>query len=71
MDWIQIGSALMLVAMLFMIFPRAKAAVNQSPKGTGSDWMGSVYYTHLTLPTIYSGSISVVTVALKQNATTI
>jgi hypothetical protein len=42
MDWIQIGSALMLIAMLFMIFPRAKAAVNQSPKGTGSDWMGFI-----------------------------
>jgi hypothetical protein len=38
MDWIQIGSAL----MLFMIFPRAKAAIKQSPKGTGSDWMGYI-----------------------------
>ncbi|MFT5662904.1 MAG: hypothetical protein ACI9YO_002287 [Gammaproteobacteria bacterium] len=42
MDWIQIGSALMLAAMLFMIFPRAKAAIKQSPKGTGSDWMGYI-----------------------------
>jgi hypothetical protein len=42
MDWIQIGSALMLVAMLFMIFPRAKAAIKQSPKGTNSDWMGFI-----------------------------
>lgn len=42
MDWIQIGSAIMLVAMLFMIFPRAKAAITHSPKGTSSDWMGFV-----------------------------
>jgi hypothetical protein len=42
MDWIQIGSALMLGAMLFIIFPRAKSAINQSPKGTGSDWMGFI-----------------------------
>jgi hypothetical protein len=42
MDWIQIGSALMLAAMLFMIFPRAKAAIKKSPKGTNSDWMGFV-----------------------------
>ena len=42
MDWIQIGSALMLVAMLFMIFPRAKAAITNSPKGTSGDWMGFV-----------------------------
>lgn len=42
MDWIQIGSALMLGAMLFMIFPRAKAAIKQSPKGTSGDWMGFI-----------------------------
>jgi hypothetical protein len=42
MDWIQIGSALMLAAMLFMIFPRAKAAIKHCPKGTNSDWMGFI-----------------------------
>jgi hypothetical protein len=42
MNWIQIGSALMLAAMLFMIFPRAKAAIKQSPKGSSSDWMGFI-----------------------------
>jgi hypothetical protein len=25
-----------------MIFPRAKAAIKKSPKGTNSDWMGFV-----------------------------
>lgn len=42
MNWIQIGSALMLVAMLFMLFPRAKAAIKQSPKGTSNDWMSFI-----------------------------
>jgi len=42
MNWIQIGSALMLAAMLFMLFPRAKAAIQQSPKGTRSDWMSFI-----------------------------
>ncbi|MFT5548631.1 MAG: hypothetical protein ACI9CO_000547 [Candidatus Azotimanducaceae bacterium] len=42
MNWIQIGSALMLTAMLFMLFPRAKAAIQQSPKGTSSDWMSFI-----------------------------
>jgi hypothetical protein len=42
MNWIQIGSALMLAAMLFMLFPRAKAAIKQSPKGASSDWMSFI-----------------------------
>ena len=42
MDWIQIGSAVMLVAMLFMIFPRAKAAITNSPKGNSGDWMSFI-----------------------------
>lgn len=42
MDWIQIGSAILLGAMLFMIFPRAKSAMSNSPKGTSKDWMGFV-----------------------------
>ena len=42
MDWIKIGSALLLVAMLFFLFPRAKSAIANSPKGTTKDWMGFV-----------------------------
>ena len=42
MDWIQIGSALLLIAMLFMIFPRVKTVIANSPKGTGADWMGFI-----------------------------
>jgi hypothetical protein len=42
MDWLQIASAVFLVAMFFMILPSAKRMVKESPKGTSSDWMGFV-----------------------------
>jgi hypothetical protein len=42
MDWLQIASAAFLIAMFFMILPAAKRMVKESPKGTGSDWMGFV-----------------------------
>lgn len=42
MDWIQIGSALGLLAMIIFIFPRARHAVKNAPKGTQKDWMGFI-----------------------------
>ena len=42
MDWMKIGSALFLLAMLIFLFPRAKQVVQNTPKGTGKDWMGYV-----------------------------
>ncbi len=42
MDWLKIGSALLLIAMLFMIFPRARQAIKHAPKGTTKDWMGYI-----------------------------
>ena len=42
MDWLQIGSAALLVGMLVMIFPRVRHAMKNSPKGTTHDWMGYV-----------------------------
>jgi hypothetical protein len=41
-DWLKIGSALLLVAMFFMVFPRARDAIKNTPKGTGKDWMGYI-----------------------------
>ena len=41
-DWLKIGSALLLVAMFFMILPGAMRAVKNSPKGTLKDWMGYI-----------------------------
>lgn len=40
MDWTQIGSALLLVAMLVFIFPRMRHAVKNSPKGSADDVKG-------------------------------
>ena len=42
MDWVQIGSALFLGAMLVFIFPRMREAVKNAPKGTHQDWMGFI-----------------------------
>ena len=42
MDWIQIGSALLMAAMIIYLFPRAKEAVKNSRKGTSQDWMGYI-----------------------------
>ena len=42
MNWLQIGSAALLVGMLVMIFPRVRHAMKNSPKGTTKDWMGFI-----------------------------
>ena len=42
MDWIQIGSALFLGAMMIFIFPRMREAVKNAPKGSAQDWMGFI-----------------------------
>jgi hypothetical protein len=42
MDWLKITSALMLVAMLFYLYPRLKHATQNSPKGTREDWFGFI-----------------------------
>jgi len=42
MDWIKIGSALFLAAMLIYLFPRAKQTIENSPKGSMEDWMGYI-----------------------------
>ena len=42
MDWLKILSAIVLVAMFFMILPHAKRMLKESPKGSSSDWMGFV-----------------------------
>ncbi len=38
MDWLKIGTALFLVAMMALIFPRMRQAVKTAPKGTSKDW---------------------------------
>lgn len=40
MDWLKIGSAVFLGAMLVFIYPRMRHAMKHSPKGTAEDWKG-------------------------------
>ena len=42
MDWVKIGSALFMLAMVIYLFPRARETIKNSPKGSASDWMGFV-----------------------------
>ena len=42
MDWMKIASALFMLAMIIYLFPRAKHAIENSPKGSMQDWMGYV-----------------------------
>jgi hypothetical protein len=38
MDWMKLGSALLLGAMLVYLWPRAKHMLANSPKGSSDDW---------------------------------
>lgn len=42
MDWLKIVSAIMLVAMMFMLYPSLKHASQNSPKATREDWMSAI-----------------------------
>ena len=42
MDWIKIGSAVLLVAMVIFIWPSAKHMVQNSPKAESGDWQAAV-----------------------------
>ena len=38
MDWLKIGSALLIVAMLIYVWPSAKHMVKHSPEAEKGDW---------------------------------
>ena len=42
MDWMKIVTALALLMFIIFIFPRAREAVKNSPKGSQSDWMSFI-----------------------------
>ena len=42
MDWLKIISAIMLVAMMVMIYPSVKHASQNSPKGSKEDWISAI-----------------------------
>jgi hypothetical protein len=39
MDWMKIGWAVLLIAMIAVVFPRAKHMLTNSPKAEKGDWM--------------------------------
>ncbi|MDC8445123.1 MAG: hypothetical protein LV471_04245 [Nitrosomonas sp.] len=39
MDWMQIVAALALIMFIIILFPRARYMLENSPKGSSSDWM--------------------------------
>ena len=42
MDWQEVLWALVLGAMLVVLFPRARQMLKESPEGSGSDWMAAL-----------------------------
>ena len=42
MDWLKIGSAVLLVAMIIYIWPSAKHMMNNSPEAESGDWQAVV-----------------------------
>ena len=42
MDWLKIGSVILMVTMLVIIWPAAKHWLKHSPKGSSRDWIGEV-----------------------------
>ncbi len=40
--WLKIGSAMLLVMFLFMLWPSAKRMMKESPKGSAEDWKGAL-----------------------------
>lgn len=43
MDWLKIGSAVFILAMLVYMFPSMRHALKNSPKGKMKDWLGYLF----------------------------
>ena len=42
MDWMKIGSAVLLIAMIIFIWPSVKPMVQNSPKAESGDWQSAI-----------------------------
>ena len=42
MDWMQIGGALLIGAMLVFLIPRLPAILRATPKASGGQWLAAV-----------------------------
>lgn len=59
MDWFKIAQALLLVAMLFMLYQRVKQALKNPPQESSNNW-GSVIMPLLIVAIIVAALISFV-----------
>ena len=41
--WLKIGSAVLILAMIAVMWPRARDMLHNSPKGSSDDWRTFVY----------------------------
>lgn len=41
--WYKIGSAILLVAMIVILWPQARNMLHNSPKGSSDDWRTFIY----------------------------
>ncbi|WP_210330269.1 hypothetical protein [Aliikangiella sp. G2MR2-5] len=42
MDWMKIGSAILLTMFIFMVFPRVRQELKHGKKGSQQEWMGAL-----------------------------
>ena len=42
MDWMKIGSALLLVMFIAVMFPNARRMLKESPEGSSNDWLSAI-----------------------------
>ncbi|MDA0824366.1 MAG: hypothetical protein O3C28_18360 [Proteobacteria bacterium] len=42
MDWMKIGSAVLVIAMMIFIWPSAKRMLHESPAAESGDWRSAV-----------------------------
>lgn len=40
--WMKIGSAVLLITMLVILWPQAKAMMKESPRGSASEWKSAI-----------------------------
>lgn len=41
--WLKIGSAILILAMIAVMWPQARNMLRNSPKGTSDDWRTFIY----------------------------
>jgi len=53
MDWLKVGSALLLVMMLVYLWPRAMHMIKNSPKGSSKDWQAAIIPIALVIAFVF------------------